>query len=593
MRTLRRLAVALLVSLLALLAVTVATAADEKKVVLTVGIAGPNFDNLNPIMGVNVADYDVWNMQYPTVTNKAAADFATVPGLAESWEASNGGKTYTYTLRDGLEWSDGEPLTASDVAFTINRSREEEWQNSWAFTQNLTAKVIDDHTVEVTTSVPDPKLPGLGDVYILPEHIWGKLDKNAITKYPALDGVGAGPFTLGEWKRGQFLTMKVNPGYWPGERPIDEVVFRIFNNPDAMAAALKKGEIDAAQAVASESFKQLEATEGIVAVQGLQGSFDEIAINGGDGVKKPHPALLDRRVRVAIAHAIDKSVLLDRVYLGLGAVGGAVTPSADPAWTPTIPPAKAFRYDPAEANRILDAAGYKDTNGDGIREMPGGGDPLDFTFYVRTDSETAPPTAEFVGGWLKKIGIGITQKPVIGDQLTTIIGKGDYDMFQWGWTPYVDPDPQISYFRCNQIAEASDPGSYNNDANWCNPTYDALYKAQNVELDQQKRIDIVHRMLTLFYESAVYNVVAQSPDLQAYRTDRFKGWLQQPADVGPVIFSNTSPTYANLTPIASSGGGGGGGMGTAGIVGIAVVGLAAIGLVVFLVSRRRSADERE
>ncbi len=99
-------------------------------------------------------------------------------------------------------------------------------------------------------------------------------------------------------------------------------------------------------------------------------------------------------------------------------------------------------------------------------------------------------------------------------------------------------------------------------------------------------------MLTRFHDSASYNVIALTPDLQAYRTDRFSGWLRQPAVVGPVIFSNTSPTYANLAPIASSGDGGGG-IGTAGIVGILVAGLVAIGIVGWLVSRRRSADERE
>jgi peptide/nickel transport system substrate-binding protein len=594
MKTARRTLAVLGAAAAVLLAVTAAAAAgdSDEKVVLTVGITSTNFDTLNPIMGYSAVDYDVWNTQYGTLTNKAAKDFAPIPGLAESWQASDGGRTYTYKLRDGLTWSDGTPLTAKDIVFTINRSREEEWQNYSAFTQNLTARAIDDRTVEVTSKIADPKLPGLGDVYILPEHIWGKLDAKAIVKYAGLDGVGSGPFTLIEFKRGQFVRMKANPGYSAGERPVDEIVFRIFNNADAMVAALKKGEIDAAHNVPSEAFDGLRTTEGMVAVEGNQGGFDEIAINGGAGLQKPHPALLDRRVRVAMAHAIDKQVLLDRVWLGIGSVAQAVSPSADPAWTPVIPPADQYDFDLAKANKILDDAGYKDTNGDGIRELPGGGKPLDFSYYVRSESEVAPPVAEFVSGWMKKIGIKITQKPTTADQLTTIIGKGTYDMFHWSWTPYVDPDPQISYFRCSQIAQASDPGSYNNDANWCDPVYDKLYKQQNVELDRSKRLAIVHEMLTRFHDSASYNVIALTPDLQAYRTDRFTGWLRQPAAVGPVIFSNTSPTYASLAPIGSSGAGGGG-LGTPGLIGILVAGLLAIGIVGWLVSRRRSADERE
>ena len=110
------------------------------------------------------------------------------------------------------------------------------------------------------------------------------------------------------------------------------------------------------------------------AVKGKQGGFDEIAINGGAGLKKPHPALLDKRVRVAIAHAIDKQTLIDRVYEGIGTVVETVSPSPDPAWMPEIPEAEQFAYDPEMSKQILDDAGYVDTDGDGVREMPGGGE---------------------------------------------------------------------------------------------------------------------------------------------------------------------------------------------------------------------------
>ena len=565
---------------------------DGEKVVVTIGITSTSFDTLNPLVGYSVPDYDVWIPQYDTVTRKAAKDFATIPGLAESWEASNGGKTYTYKLRDGLKWSDGQPLTAKDVAFTINRAREEAWQNYDAYVHNLTAKVIDDRTVEVASSVPDPKLPGLGDTYILPEHIWGKLDAKAITKYAGEDGVGSGPFTLDEFKRGQYVRMKVNPNFWGGQRPIDEIVFRLFNNADAMVAALRKGEIDAAHNVPSGAVEQLASAAGIVNVQGNQGGFDEIAINGGSGLKKPHPALLDRRVRLAIAHAIDKQTLVDKVFLGQGSVIETISPSPNPAWIPEIPAAEQFDFDLAKANKILDGAGYKDTNADGVREMPGGGEPLKFSYYVRSNSDTAPPVSEYVAGWMKQIGIELDRKFVDSDQLGPVIGKGDYDMFHWGWTPYVDPDQQLSYFQCDQIAKADDPTLYNNDANWCSPAYDKLYKAQNVELDQQKRMDIVHRMLKLFRDDATYQVFALTPDLQAYRTDRFEGWTKQPAEVGPVIFSNTSPTYLNLAPIASSSSGGGG-ISTGAIVGIIAAVIAGLALIVYFVRRRSTAEERE
>jgi peptide/nickel transport system substrate-binding protein len=578
------------------LAVT-ASAQEDQRVVLTIGIP-ETFDTFNPIVGVEVADYEVWNLQYESPTEKAAADFATTPALAESWEASADGKSYTYTLREGLKWSDGQPLTAEDIAYTITRANEEEWLNYTTFTQNLEAKALDERTLEVTMVKPDPKLPGLGDVYVLPKHVWEKLDKGEVTKYSALEGVGSGPFTLSEVKRGQFWTLKSNPNYWGGQSPIDEVTFRVFNNADAMVAALKQGEIDAAHDMPNQSVEDLRVTEGIEVVVGQQGGFDEFALNGGAGEddgfpKPPHPALLDQKVREAIAHAIDKQTLVDRVLVGLGTPATTISPSADPSWIPEIPEAEQFTFDLEMAKQILEDAGYKDTNGDGIREMPGGGDPINLVYAVNSESQSAPATAEFISGWLQEIGIGTTQKPMDENRLIEVIGRGEYDLFHWGWTPFVDPDPMLSYFVCDQVsADPEDPSNYYNDANWCDPEYDKLYAQQNVELDPAKRKQIVHDMLTRFYKSGVYDALWYEGDLQAYRTDRFQGWLKQPADIGPVLFSNTSPTYPNLT-LVGGGGDGGGGLSTGAIIGIVAAAIAGAALILVFVRRRGTAEERE
>ena len=101
---------------------------EEEGVVLRVGLRQP-WTTLNVTAGFEVAEYEIWNLQYATLTDKAADDFSTIEGLAESWEASNDGLTYTYTLREGLLWSDDTPLTAEDIAWTINTSRDQGWSN--------------------------------------------------------------------------------------------------------------------------------------------------------------------------------------------------------------------------------------------------------------------------------------------------------------------------------------------------------------------------------------------------------------------------------------------------------------------------------
>ena len=154
-----------------------ASGQDAEPPVFTVGY-WQDVDSMNLTVGVTVAAYEAWNIQYAGLTDKAAKDFSVQPGLAESWEGSDDGKTWTYKLRPDLKWSDGEPLTADDIVYTINRSREEEWLNHSSVTTNLKAKAIDPTTVEVKSSVPDPKLPVM-DVYIVPKHIYEKYDAKA------------------------------------------------------------------------------------------------------------------------------------------------------------------------------------------------------------------------------------------------------------------------------------------------------------------------------------------------------------------------------------------------------------------------------
>ena len=595
MKPVKLLAASVLVVLVALGATSAAIAQSDDKVVMTIGLT-QDLDTANPTVSELVSSFEMNTVRYASLTDFAADDFSTIPGLAESW-SSEDGKTWTYTLREGLEWSDGTPITAEDVAYTINRSREEEWLNYTSSTANLTAEARDDRTVVITSSVNDPKLPGL-TVYILPKHIYEKVDADAIGTYAATDDVASGPFQLKEWKKGQFWRMEANPNFWRGQVAIDEVIYRVYRNADAMVAALKSGELDAAHEVPAATFPDLETTEGIVAVQGEQGGFDYLVLNSYAGkpprdeskFSSPHPALLDLRFRQAIAHAIDKETLVERVYSGIGRPGTTMSPSANPEWIPELSAEDTYDFDLDEAKQILDDAGYTDSNGDGIREYEG--ENIVLRYAIRTESEYSKPFASFITGWLKDIGIATTTKSYDDGQLIEVAGKGDFDLYVWGWVPFVDPDPMLSYFQCSQVSvDASDYSNYYNDTGLCDPQYDAEYKQQNTELDHAKRVDLVHDMLTRFYENASYIVLDTTPDLQAYRTDRFEGWVHQPAEIGPVLFSNSSPSYWNLTPIA--GGGSDSGTSTAAIVAIAVVGAIGVALVGWYLVRRRTAEERE
>jgi len=164
---------------------------------------------------------------------------------------------------------------------------------------------------------------------------------------------------------------------------------------------------------------------------------------------------------------------------------------------------------------------------------------------VNTDSDLGGAIGELFSGWMNAIGIDVQLDAYDQDQLYTVIVEGTYDTFYWGWVPFVDPDPMLSYFTEAEL--------YNyNDANWTNPRFEELYLEQKEEVDLDRRIEIVHEMVRLIHDDAAYVALWFSPDLQAVRTDRFEGFVRQPAEVGPVIFSQSSPSYALIQPIGAT-----------------------------------------
>ncbi len=540
----RRIVVALTVAALSLSLVPGALA-QEDRVVLIVGLT-QNWDTLNPNAGYLVSEWEVWTLQYSGLTT-FDNDLEIAPDLAESWVGSDDGLTWTYTLREGLLWSDGTPLTADDIVWNIETSIEQEWWNHIETTENLTAVATDDRTVVVTSAVPDPNLPSLSFL-VFPRHIWEPVatDADTAATYDALDGVGSGPYVLQEYRPSQSVTMVANPNWsgWEGSDPgVDEIVFRYFGNADAMVSALQRGDIDAAN-IPGSAVATLENDPNIEVVAGFQGGWEQIAINGGMGAMEPHPAMMDREVRRAMAYAVDTQAIVEDLWYGNGEEIHVINPSINPKWTPEVDPSLQFAYNPATANEILDNAGYRDTNNDGVREMPDGTNPLRIRHIVNTNTDLGQSIGELFAGWMEAIGIEVELVALDSDQTGTVIAEGDYDTFHWGWTPSNNPSGMLSVFISDEI-EAW------NDANWYDERLDALYEAQRIELDEAARISQVHEAVSIFTEAVIYIGMVSGAELNAYRSDRFEGWVRQPTDDGPIMFTMSSPSYALLQPVAA------------------------------------------
>jgi peptide/nickel transport system substrate-binding protein len=569
-----------------------APAADDDEVVLTIGTS-QDVDSMNPYAGVVLSAYEVWNMQYSFLTQMSADTMDPIPDIATSWERSEDGLTWTYHLRDDVKWSDGKPLTSEDVAYTFIRTRDEEWSNFSPFTEGFTEVTTPDKTtVVIRTEEPDPRLPNL-PVYILPKHVWEKYGPKKVSGFSNNDPVTSGPFRLTDWDKGNFFEMTANPDFYGDKPAVDKVRFVVYRNGEAMAADINNGEIDALYNLDPDLRSQLDGNDNITPIEAQDGSFTQLTINTGSGdIGDPHPALADLQVRRAMAHAIDKETLVERVLDGLGVVGGSMSAAVAPKWQLDIPPDKLMPFDPDEANRILDQAGYA-RGSNGIRRMPDGSDPLNLRLYFPSDDATYSRVAQFIKEWLGDIGINVTATPKSEDELTPIENKGEFDLVVWTWTPYSDPTAMMSYLTCPQVPAEPDDGRYN-DAFYCDEEYDRLFNEQRVELDEPTRIDLVHQGLQRFYDQSPYVVLYMQDTVEAYRSDRFDGWVRQPAETGPIIYTQSDPSYLLVKPIsATSGSDDGGGSSTGIIIAVVAAAVILIGGGIFLARRRTTADERE
>ena len=601
-------------------AVPQAQAADP--VVFTVGMLS-DVDSLNPFTGVLAESYEIFQLQYATLMQPSSADFTPAPGLAESWEESADGKTWTYTLRPDLVWSDGTPLTANDVAYTFNRILEGRYEqrNYGNYVRNITSvEATDDRTVVMTVRAPSPIMERLA-VYILPEHVWSGVDAKAVKSFAnEPEGeplVGSGPFLVAERRTGQFIRLVANDNYYAGRPKVDELVFRIYNNPDALGQALIKGEVDFATGLTADVFSTLEGQEGITTYAGDYSGFNELAFNMGaataDGkpIGDGNPHLQDQKVRLAISHAIDRQQMVDKILNGYGTPGSTIIP---PLYTTLHIDPGTQTYDPALANQILDDAGYA-MGPDGVRVGPDGV-PMKYRLFVRTDSDSSVKSGEYFKSYLAAIGIEAEIKPVDENALFEIIGRGEFDMFEWGWVVEPDPDYQLSTFTCAKRSYEDGGEIYADlsDSFYCNEEYDQLYAAQSEETDQAARGEIVKQMQQILYDAVPYVVTYYYDNLEAYRSDRFTGFVGQPEGSGSLLFQYGVYTYANVAPVSADSGGdttsspspgasesadasGGtaeptsGGSNTGLIIGLVIAALVIVGLVVALVRMRSKSQE--
>ncbi|MGA9746694.1 MAG: ABC transporter substrate-binding protein, partial [Nocardioides sp.] len=517
-------------------------------------------DSFNPFLGIEAESFEMWALTYDYMISYSMEDMSPQPGLAEEWETSEDGLVWTFTIREGVTWSDGEPLTAADIAYTYNRILDGGPEAaSWGsyLTSVTTIEAPDDTTVVMTLDKVNAVLPLL-PIPIVPEHVWSDVSEKDIKSYSAEASadsptVGSGPFRFVEGTAGgATYRFEANPDYWKGAPHIDSVVFRVYKAEDPAIQALRKGEVDFVEDITPLQVRALEGVEGITAHAGDSPGFDEIAFNTGsidldteEPIGDPNPAVLDPAFRKALGYAIDRELIIERAYQGAGKPGTTIVPPAytDYHWEPPADQLETFDLD--KAGRMLDDAGYR-LGDDGKRTLPGG-DPIgSLRLFSRAESPTSVDVMDYFSEWLADLGIDSEISAVESNKLTNIILDGEFDAFEWGWYVEPDPDSMLSYMTCGQRGNWSDSW-------YCSEGYDTLYRSQNSETDDAARAEQVRQMQEILYNDAPYLVTAYNTISEAFRSDRWACFQAQPDPGGIWLFQYGVHNYLSVRPADQAG----------------------------------------
>jgi peptide/nickel transport system substrate-binding protein len=484
------------------------------------------------------------------------------PELAESYSVSDDGLTWTFNLRDGVVFSDGTPLTAEDVAFTLLAYRD--WE-SFAYQSGYTTHIADvqaadDRTAVITLDVPIGNMESqLVFCYILPKHVWEPYagDLDAALAFDNAEMIGTGPFRMVEYQQGEYYRLAANHDHYLFPPVVDEVIFQTYSNQDALVQALRAGEVDMITEMPNTVFASLQGEEGITAVHGSQRSLRDYIFNlstpetcpvEDGGICSGHPALRDIVVRQAMAHAVDKQQLIDVALLGLGTPGVGLITTAQGDYFADELLAEDYTFDIALANQMLDDAGYLDTDGDGIRECPAdmdcGGRQLDIAMQIPSDIDAGPREAELLAGWWDQIGIHMTPQVLEPDTVTANCCPAfDFDMLLWGWGPDPDPSFILTVLTSAEIPTGMSETAYNN------PEYDRLFDEQGVELDHATRVQMVHDMQRMMLEDLPYIIPYYDESVQAFRSDRFTGWPVPAEGSGEILYLQDPLSLTAVSPV--------------------------------------------
>ena len=497
---------------------------------------------LNPHLSSGFKDAEASRITLePLASFNASGDLipflaAELPTL-ENGDVAADGTSVTWRLKTDILWSDGTPFTAADVVFTYDFITDPDVGAVTAGTyENIeSVEALDDHTVKVTFKAPNPawSLVFTGtEGMILPAHAFDGGTGTALREAEANRApIGTGPYQVTAFRPGDVVVYEPNPNY----RAVEDLAFtqvELKGGGDAASAAravLQTGDADFAYNIQVEApvLKQLESAGQGQLVTAFGSLVERVVLNmadpntaSADGELSspdiPHPFLTDPQVRQAFSLAIDRNTIADQLYgpAGKGTINFLVAPDAYQST------ATSYDFDPDQAAQLLEDAGWRDTNGDDIRDKDGTEMSI---LFITSVNPVRQKTQEIIKQAMGQVGVEVEIRsldpavyfsgdPASSDTVERF--EADLQMFATGNTN-PDPGAYMKTYTCDEITQKANNWSKQNYARYCNPEYDALWEASQTELDPDARQQLFIEMNNLLIEDFAVLPIVHRADIDA------------------------------------------------------------------------------
>jgi peptide/nickel transport system substrate-binding protein len=434
------------------------------------------------------------------------------PFTADSVEENADHTEVTFVLKDGLTWSDGEPITAEDYAWTWSQASIEEngWPRLGSYAPYIASvEAVDEKTLKVTLKEAlaislEKAVNGLA--YVLPKHIWESLDWSDTEKNPEIMAptVSGGPFVLEEWKQEQYATFVANENFFLGRPNFDKVTYQIFGNANVATQALLEGDIDE-YGPEPENWPDILDSD----LQAFQWDSPEMAVTYF-GFNTRQDVFKDTAVRQALNYALDKELITQELTYGLGQRATGMYLPNSWVYNPDVEP---FTYDVDKAKQLLDEAGWTE-GGDGVREKDG--QKLEFTFiYGPNTTPIREQMATVAQQMWSEVGAKVEVQGMEWGAYLQMTKEGPYD-----WGTFVNAyiasvDPDMIWFK-----KEADP-SYNR-VDFHNERVEELYAQGLKEFDREKRKQIYMEIQQILTEESPWIWLYYEQDKTAF-SNRIKG----------------------------------------------------------------------